>query len=644
MKDAFHEVIVNGREEAADPQRKGTKVAPVYLLKVPAGKSATVRLRLFSREAAPREAFGQEFDQVFSQRLSEADRFYFEKTPPLLDVEQKRVMRQALSGLLWSKQFYYYVVKEWVEGDPYTPPPPPERKHGRNWEWKHVFCRDVLSMPDKWEYPWFASWDLAFHTIPLSHVDPQFAKDQLLLLMREWYMHPNGQLPAYEFAFGDVNPPVHAWACWRVYKIAGNRQAGGRDRLFLERAFQKLMINFTWWVNRKDVEGHNIFAGGFLGLDNIGIFDRSKPLPGGGHLNQADGTAWMAFFCATMLSMALELASYDKVYEDIASKFFEHFVAITDAINSLGGTGLWDEQDGFYYDQFRKEGGEPIPLRVRTMVGIIPLFTCEILREIQYTKLEGFKKRMTWFMKNRPDLARYITYEPCPPAGSGALKGGERYLLAIPSKEKLVRVLRYVLDEREFLSPYGIRSLSCAYKDHPYVLELDGQRYEAGYTPAESNTSLFGGNSNWRGPIWFPLNFLLIDALERYNHFFGDGLQVEHPVGSGRMMNLAEVAIDLEARLSRLFIPDESGLRPCNGGDKRFLDPHWKDLVLFHEYFDGDNGRGVGASHQTGWTGLVGRIMRDIGRRDAPAPESLERAIKQHRPGAEIAEALAVQT
>jgi hypothetical protein len=636
VKDAFHEVIVHGNEEAANPKRTGTKAAPVYRLAVAPGESRTVRLRLFAASAKPAESFGNSFDKVFADRLAEADRFYFEKTPPSLDVEQKRVMRQALSGMLWSKQFFHYVVSDWIKGDKHSSEPPSQRQWGRNWEWKHVFCRDVLSMPDKWEYPWFASWDLAFHTIPLSMVDPQFAKDQLLLLLREWYMHPNGQLPAYEFAFGDVNPPVHAWACWRVYKIAGNRQAGGRDRLFLERAFQKLMINFTWWVNRKDVEGHNIFAGGFLGLDNIGIFDRSKPLPGGGHLNQADGTAWMAFFCAIMLSMALELASYDEVYEDIASKFFEHFVAITDAINSLGGAGLWDEQDGFYYDQFRREGGDAIPLRVRTMVGIIPLFTCEILREIQYGKLKGFQKRMKWFMDNRPELAKYIAHEPAPPAGSGALKGGERYLLAIPSKERLVRVLRYVLDENEFLSPYGVRSLSRAYKDHPYVLELDGQRYDAGYTPAESNTSLFGGNSNWRGPIWFPLNFLLIDALERYNHFYGDGLQVEHPTGSGNMMNLADVAIDLESRLSKLFLPDAAGNRPCNGGDPRFQDPHWRDLVLFHEYFDGDNGRGVGANHQTGWTGLIGRIMRDIGRRVGPAPEAYERTVKRLRPGTSV--------
>jgi hypothetical protein len=642
VKDAFHETLIHGTQDAVDPTLKGTKVSAVYKLNVPAGTSATVRLRLFATDAPPPDVFGKGFDQVFGQRQAEADRFYFERTPPSLGSEQARVMRQAYAGLLWSKQFYHYVVKEWIDGDPYMPPPPPQRKHGRNWEWKHVFCRDVLSMPDKWEYPWFASWDLAFHTIPLANIDPQFAKDQLILLMREWYMHPNGQLPAYEFAFSDVNPPVHAWACWRVYKIAGNRQSGGRDRLFLERAFQKLMINFTWWVNRKDIEGHNIFAGGFLGLDNIGLFDRSKPLPGGGHLNQADGTAWMAFFCATMLSMALELASQDPAYEDVASKFFEHFVAITDAINSLGGTGLWDEQDGFYYDQFRTETGDPVPLRVRTMVGIIPLFTCEVLREIEYGKLKGFTKRMHWFLDNRPDLAKFIVRESAPPPGSDAHLGGERYLLAIPSKEKLLRVLKYVLDENEFLSPYGIRSLSRAYKDHPYVLEIEGQRYEAAYTPAESSTGLFGGNSNWRGPIWFPVNFLFVDALQRYSHFYGDTLKIEHPTGSGRMMTLAQVASDLEVRLSKIFLPDDTGHRPCNGGDERFLGPHWRDLVLFHEYFDGDNGRGVGASHQSGWTSLVARIIRDIGRRVAPAPESRLRAEAEKR--AEAGQALVAQT
>ena len=459
-------------------------------------------------------------------------------------------------------------------------------------------------MPDKWEYPWYAAWDLAFHMIPMATVDPDFAKSQLLLMLREWYMHPNGQIPAYEFNFSDVNPPVHAWACWRVYKMTGQRR--GRDRDFLVRAFQKLLINFTWWVNRKDVNGRHLFSGGFLGLDNIGVFDRSKPLPTGGYLEQADGTAWMAFYCATMLSISLELARDDAAYEDIASKFFEHFVAITDAMNCLGGTGLWDDQDGFYYDQLRV-GDDAHRLRIRSIVGIIPLFAVEVLDEELLQQLPGFRKRMDWFLTHRKDLSRQISY-----LESEAQDGHQRShrLLAIPSRERLTHVLKYVLDESEFLSPHGVRALSKIHESNPYSFWAGGEEYRVTYVPGESTGRMFGGNSNWRGPIWFPVNYLLIEALERYHHFYGDSFEVECPVGSGTMMNLEQVAHELSRRLASLFLPDASGRRPCHGDESRFAeDPHWRDLVLFHEYFHGDTGRGMGASHQTGWTALVTRLL-----------------------------------
>ena len=461
-------------------------------------------------------------------------------------------------------------------------------------------------MPDKWEYPWYAAWDLAFHMIPFAGIDPEFAKQQLVLFLREWYMHPNGQLPAYEFDFRDVNPPVHAWACWRVYKMTG--APGARDRAFLSRCFQKLVINFTWWVNRKDLDGKNLFAGGFLGLDNIGVFDRSKPLPTGGRLEQADGTAWMAFFCATMLSIALELSRDNSATEDMASKFFEHFVAITDAINTHGGTGLWDEEDGFYYDQLRVDG-RTIPLKVRSLVGLIPLLAVEILDDELIQRLSGFKRRMNWFLEHRPDLNQHISY--CCLLEDGA--GRCQRLLAIPSRERLERVLRYLLDENEFLAPYGIRSVSRVHKDRPYIFGVNGAEYRVDYEPGESTTGLFGGNSNWRGPIWLPINYLLIEALERYHHFYGDSLRVECPVGSGKTMNLREVAHELGARLARIFLPDRRGRRPCHGNDSRYAeDRHWRDLVLFHEYFDGDTGRGLGASHQTGWTALAVRNIEEL--------------------------------
>jgi Glycosyl hydrolase family 63 C-terminal domain len=586
-KDAFHEYIVNGRADAVNPRGFGTKCGALYELEVPAGKSVTLRMRLFSGDDAPDEPIGGEFDRIFQKRHTEADEYYASVLDPKLTQQEMQVARQAYAGLLWSK------------------PPPDSHKRGRNSDWVHLYNRDIVSMPDKWEYPWFAAWDLAFHMLPFARIDPEFAKQQLVLFLREWYMHPNGQLPAYEFAFGDVNPPVHAWACWRVYKMTGRR--GQRDRLFLARTFQKLLMNFTWWVNRKDLTGKHIFGGGFLGLDNIGLFDRSQPLPTGGHLEQADGTAWMAFYCATMLSMAIELASEDPEYEDVASKFFEHFVAITDAINTVGGTGLWDDTDGFYYDQLQIDG-KATPLRIRSMVGIIPLFAVEILEHDTIERLPGFKKRMQWFMENRKDLSRFISYME-----GGDKPHGGNHLLAIPSKKKLVRVLRYILDEGEFLSPYGIRSLSRIHETKPYTFNANGQQLQVHYVPGESDTNVFGGNSNWRGPVWFPLNYLLLEALERYHHFYGNELKVECPTGSGKMMNLRDVALELAGRLTRLFLPGQSGRRPCHGDDPRYQsDPHWKDLVLFYEHFHGDTGRGLGASHQTGWTALVTRCLDGI--------------------------------
>jgi hypothetical protein len=608
VKDAFHEYVVRGRDEAVNPAQVGTKAAAHYVLDVPAEGKVVLKLRLFAEAESPVTPFGHAFNWVFESRLREADEFY-ETRLAHLGEDERRVARQGYAGLLWSKQFFYYVVDEWLDGDPGQPAPSAARSNGRNAEWRHVHNRDVVSMPDKWEYPWFAAWDLAFHMIPFAQVDPQFAKQQLVLFLREWYMHPNGQIPAYEFAFGDVNPPVHAWAVWRVYKMTGAR--GQRDRVFLSRCFQKLLLNFTWWVNRKDEEGKNIFSGGFLGLDNIGVFDRSRPLPTGGHLEQADGTAWMAFYCATMLSMALELAKDDPACEDLASKFFEHFVAITDAMNHLGGTGLWDEQDGFYYDQLHVHG-QSLPLRVRSMVGLIPLFAAEILEDEVIDRMPGFKKRLRWFLDNRQDLARHIAYlgEPC----RGAAGHGHR-LLAIPSRERLVRVLRYLLDETEFLSPFGIRAVSRFHEQNPYVFRADGQEHRVDYVPAESNSGLFGGNSNWRGPIWFPVNYLLVEALERYHHFYGDSLKVECPTGSGNMVTLGEVADEINRRLAGIFLRDASGRRACHGADERFAtDPHWRDLVLFHEYFHADTGRGVGASHQTGWTALAVRCVEELGR------------------------------
>jgi hypothetical protein len=617
VKDAFHDVVVGGRREAVNPARTGTKCAAHHVLNLAPGEERVLRLRLHADEAKSAEYFGREFAGVMAARRREADDYYTglfgganlhetaapfspgPAAPPATRDESHRVARQAYAGLLWSKQFYHFVVQEWLDGDPAQPPAPAVRRNGRNRDWPHLYSRDVISMPDTWEYPWFAAWDLAFHMIPFARLDPHFAKDQLNLFLREWYLHPNGQMPAYEWNFSDVNPPVHAWACWRVYKMTGPR--GGRDRVWLARVFQKLLLNFTWWVNRKDPNGRHLFSGGFLGLDNIGVFDRSKPLPTGGSLTQADGTAWMAFYCGTMLSMALELAEADPAYEDIASKFFEHFIAIADATNRLGGTGLWHEEDGFYYDQLLLDD-RPTPVRLRSMVGVIPLFAAEVIEESRLNRLPGFAKRTRWFLKHRPDLAAQITH--LERSGQG------RYLLAIPSRERLERVLRYVLDEAEFLSPHGLRSLSRRYRDDPFVLRAAGAEWRVDYAPGESDTGLFGGNSNWRGPVWFPLNYLMIEALERYHHFYGDDFTVEFPTGSGHRLTLAQVAQELSHRLTRLFLPNPAGRRPALGLEPRFVsDPHWRDLLWFHEYFHGETGQGLGASHQTGWTALVARLL-----------------------------------
>ncbi|HXB02254.1 MAG TPA: hypothetical protein VNV15_05485 [Opitutaceae bacterium] len=615
VKDAFHRHVIKGETAAVNPERTGTKAALHYVLEIPAGGEQTVELQLYLPEKNHPVAFGGKFAGEMTRARGEADEFYRAIIPATTTADERNVIRQGYAGLLWSKQFYHFVVDQWLEGDPAFPPPPENRKQGRNHDWRHLYSRDIISMPDKWEYPWFAAWDHAFHMLVMARVDPDFAKQQLVLFLREWYMHPNGQIPAYEFGFSDVNPPVHAWACWRVYKITAAR--GQRDRDFLESVFQKQLLNFTWWVNRKDADGKNLFSGGFLGLDNIGVFDRGQPIPGGGQLRQADGTAWMAFYAATMLSMALELAYHDDhvhvAYEDMASKFFEHFVQIADAMNAAGGTGLWDELDGFYYDQI-DFGAYTMPLKTRSVVGLLPLIAVEVLDRDLIDRLPGFKKRYEWFQKHRPDLARHITYG----AEDGDL-GHRKMLLALPSRERLVRVLRYLLDETEFLSSYGVRSVSKCHERAPFVFRADGQELRLDYSPAEATSPLFGGNSNWRGPIWFPINYLLVEALERYHVYYGDSLLVEMPVGSGRMLNLCDVAQEIARRLGSIFLADDHGRRPTHGDCQRYADdPHFRDLVLFYEYFHGDNGRGVGASHQTGWTTLAIRHLEDLARLRRP--------------------------
>ena len=606
VKDGINDYVVQGDAGAVNPARRGTKAAAHYRLKVGAGESVQLRLRLTDTMGSG-DALGAEFDHVFEERKLEADQFYDAVTPADLSADARNVMRQSFAGLLWSKQFYHYIVEDWLDGDPAGPPPPEQRKQGRNHEWTHLYNADVISMPDKWEYPWYAAWDLAFHCVPLALVDAEFAKEQLVLMLREWYMHPNGQLPAYEWALGDVNPPVHAWAAWRVYKIEKKRRGVG-DRAFLERVFHKLMLNFTWWVNRKDAEGRNIFEGGFLGLDNIGVFDRSKPLPTGGFLEQADGTGWMAMYSLNLLAIAMELASEDPCYEDVASKFWEHFLYIANAINDLGcDGGMWNEEDGFFYDVLHTPSGDHVPMKIRSMVGLIPLFAVESLEPRRWISCAGFKRRMEWFIENRKDLAGNV---PC----MNVPGEGQRRLLSVVNGEQLRRVLRILLDENEFLSPYGIRALSRFHKDHPYVMPVDGTEYRVDYEPAESRTGLFGGNSNWRGPIWFPVNYLIIESLQKFHHYLGCDFKVECPTGSGNFMSLWDVAAELSRRLTRTFLRDCDGRRPVHGGNTRYqTDAHWKDLVLFYEYFHGDNGAGLGASHQTGWTGIVSKLLQQSG-------------------------------
>jgi hypothetical protein len=612
-KDGINEFVVNKNFQAVNPRAEGTKAAAQYVLMLPPEGREEIYLRLQKLDSqsvgfASHDEFIEDCKAVFRRRIAESDEFYADIIPENLTADEKNVMRQSLAGMLWGKQFYQYVVKEWLEGDPEFGAPPKERLTGRNADWPHLYNDDVISMPDKWEYPWYAAWDLAFHCIALALVDPEFAKRQLILLLREWYMHPNGQIPAYEWAFGDVNPPVHAWAALRVYRIEAKR-TGRADRAFLERVFHKLLLNFTWWVNRKDEEGNNVFEGGFLGLDNIGVFDRSAKLPSGAVLEQSDGTSWMAMFCLNMLGIALELAKSDKVYEDVATKFFEHFVYISDAMNNVGeeNTELWSERDGFYYDVLHLPNQRNIPMRIRSMVGLIPLFAVETLEHDWLDNLPDFRRRTEWFLKNRSDLTDEI---------SCLQERGQknRHILALVNKNRLQRILRCLLSESEFLSPYGIRSISRYHRANPYVFEIGGARHEVAYEPAESKTEMFGGNSNWRGPVWFPLNYLLIESLQKFDHFYGDALKVEFPTGSGIFLTLWQVSQELEKRLSNIFIKDETGNRAVFGNVEKFqADENFCDYIPFYEYFHGDNGRGLGASHQTGWTGLMGKILQQLG-------------------------------
>jgi Glycosyl hydrolase family 63 C-terminal domain len=634
VKDGFHSYLIRGNKGAVNPGQTGTKMAAHYGLNLGRGESVTLKLRLtdldplggmdsdspmvgtisgpghYERAAGVpgTNDFAAGFDAVFADRQKEAGEFYESRIHNGMSDDARHVMRQAYSGMLWNKQFYHYDVYTWLSGDPAEPEPPEQRWHARNKDWTHLYNDDVISMPDKWEYPWYAAWDLAFHCIPLAIIDPDYAKDQLLLLLREWYMHPNGQLPAYEWAFGDVNPPVHAWAAWRVYKIE-RRVRGVADRSFLEKVFHKLLLNFTWWVNRKDPDGRNIFQGGFLGLDNIGVFDRSAPLPTGGHLEQSDGTSWMGMYCLNMLAIALELAKDDQAYEDVASKFFEHFVYIARAMNDMGPSGrsLWDNEDGFYYDLLHLPNGEEHFLKIRSIVGLIPLFAVETLEPEIVDRLPGFKRRMQWFIDNHPDVPEHIEM-------TQRSARGVRRLLSLANRKQLKRILCRMLDETEFLSPHGIRALSRYHEDHPYEVQVNGHTSRVDYEPAESNTGVFGGNSNWRGPVWFPVNYLLIESLQKYHHYFGEDFKIECPTHSRNEKDLWQVAQEISKRLTRIFVRGKDGKRPFAGGQELFnSDPHWRDLILFYEYFHGDNGAGLGASHQTGWTGLVAKLLEQSG-------------------------------
>jgi hypothetical protein len=605
-KDGINDYVIAGANTAINPEKFGTKASARYRLHIAPGGTAMVRLRLTPNPLSE-DSFTNAFDEICAERIREADEFYQTRVPLEASEDARRVQRQAFAGLLWGKQFYQYDVRRWLRGDPAGPDPPRQRLQGRNSGWTHLNNADIISMPDKWEYPWYAAWDLAFHCIPLALVDPEFAKQQLLLLLREWYMHPNGQLPAYEWNFSDTNPPVHAWAAWRVYLIEG-RQFGRHDRGFLERVFHKLLLNFTWWVNRKDAEGKNVFQGGFLGLDNIGVFDRSAMLPSGGSIEQSDATSWMGMYCLNMMVIALELAKENPAYEDVASKFLEHFVYISRAMNNIAGQGiqLWDKKDGFYYDVLRLPDGKSFPMRVRSMVGLIPLFAVDTLESELIDTLPGFKRRMQWFIDNLPEFSDYLETE--------TTATNIRRFLSLVNRERLRQILKVMLDETEFLSEYGIRSLSRIHSERPYKLRIDNREYRVAYEPAESRTELFGGNSNWRGPIWFPVNYLIIESLQKFHWYLGDSFRVECPTGSGRWMDLWQVSIELERRLTRIFLRDERGLRPVYGAAEGFQnDPRWRDLVIFFEYFNGDSGTGLGASHQTGWTGLVAKLIQQSG-------------------------------
>jgi len=604
FKDGINDYVVDGNWAAVNPARTGTKAAANYDLIIPAGKSATVRLRL-ERNALP--APFADFDTIFETRKAEADAYYDFLQADLADPDIRNIQRQAFAGMLWSKQFYYYDIPDWINGDPGQPPPPTQRKQGRNVDWKHLNNADIISMPDKWEYPWYAAWDLAFHCLPLAVVDADFAKEQLVLLTREWYMHPSGQLPAYEWKFGDVNPPVHAWATWRVYKIDQKQQNGQGDLAFLEKVFHKLLINFTWWVNRKDMENRNVFQGGFLGLDNIGVFDRSADLPTGGHIEQSDGTSWMAMYSLNLMRMALELSKTNSVYQDLASKFFEHFLLIADAMTHIGddGVSLWDEEDQFYYDVLftpHQHGG--VPLKVRSMVGLIPLFAVEVLDPELFDAMPAFAARLKWFLDNRPEMANLVSRWKEPGKG-------ERHLLSLLRGHRMKKLLKRMLDENEFLSDYGIRALSRYHRDHPYVFQANGNSFTVQYQPGESDSDLFGGNSNWRGPIWFPVNYLIIESLQRFHHYYGDDFKVEYPTGSDVYLTIAEIADELIRRLTRIFLKDAQGKRAlCGTCEKQQSDPYFRDYILFYEYFHGDSGKGLGASHQTGWTGLIAKLLQ----------------------------------
>ncbi len=603
FKDGINDYILSGKVDAVHPERRGTKAAASYKSTIPPGRSVEVRVRI-SDKKLEKPFWG--FEKTFAKRIEEANEFYEDIQSSITSIDARNVQRQALAGMLWSKQFYYYDVPQWLHGDPGQPPTPSNRMHGRNSDWLHLTNADIISMPDKWEYPWYAAWDLAFHCIPLAMVDPEFAKDQLVLLTREWYMHPNGQLPAYEWAFGDVNPPVHAWAAWRVYKMDQKMHDGTGDIDFLERVFHKLLLNFTWWVNRKDAEGHNIFQGGFLGLDNIGVFDRSAPLPTGGKIEQADGTSWMAMYSLNLMRISLELAAAKPVYQDMATKFFQHFMFIAGAMANIGGEGidLWDKEDEFFYDVLHLPDGRRFPLRVRSMVGLIPLCAVETLEPELLDKVPEFKRHMEWFLNYRPDLASLVSRWNEPGMG-------ERRLLSLLRGHRMKRLLRRMLDETEFLATHGIRALSRYHEDHPYEIQVSGDIFRVNYTPAESDTGLFGGNSNWRGPIWFPVNFLLIESLQKFHHYYGDDFKIEYPTGSGRYVTINDVADELALRLTNIFLADQNGHRPVFGLNKKMqTDPHFRDYLLFHEYFDGNAGRGIGASHQTGWTGVVAKLLQ----------------------------------